>query len=265
MQLPNCLLDELEKDRELGAVERAIYLLAWAKDPPTIRRLADMANISRNKAARACRRLAAQGWMTLVKHPKGIRPAAVIPHRCQIVMAHDLEDEYEMVQWKGEFLARKRMDWYLSRDEYVCNARPKLLTHPITKKPLELDTFDRKNALGTEYNGSQHYRETADYKQADVDTQQVNDLLKASLSAKHGITLLTFTYRDLRPGVLERRLDEAVPHLKRGHVDLGGPYMKVLNRICDNYAAKVERAEKLAEQKKVAEQRKASEQKDAEE
>lgn len=263
MRLPDCVMEELEKDRGIGAVERALYLLAWAYDPPTITRLADIANISRNKASRACKLLAARGWMKLIKHPKGTLPAAVIPHRCQIVMAHELENEYDMVQFKGEFLARKRMDWCLVRDEYICNARPKILTHPVTKKPLELDTFDPKNCMGTEYNGSQHYRETEDYKQVDVDEQQVRDHLKASMSAQNGITLLTFTYRDLRPGVLERRLEEAVPHLKRRYVDMGGPYMKVLNRISDAYAAKVERAEKEAEQAKAAQQKKASEQRNS--
>lgn len=66
---------------------------------------------------------------------------------------------------------------------------------------------------------------------------------------------MVFTYRDLRPGVLERRVDEAVPHLKRGYVDMSGPYRKVLNRICDNYVAKVERAEKLGARKENGEQR----------
>ena len=260
MRLPECVMDELAKDRKLAVEERALYLLAWAHDPSTMVSLADLANISRNRAAHACQRLVELGWMKLVKHSKGTRPAALIPNASQIVMAHELEDDYELVPYRGEFLARIRMDWYLVRDEYICNARPKFLTNPKTKKPFEYDTFDRKRGLATEYRGSQHYRETAEYKQADVDTQQAYDLMKESMSARHGITLLNFNYRDLRPGALERRLDEAVPHLKRGYVDMGGPYIKVLNRICDNYAAKVDRAEKMAAQKRAEEERAAAEQ-----
>lgn len=259
LRLPECVMDELAKDRRLGVEERALYLLAWAHDPSTIASLADLANMSRNRAARACQQLADKGWMKLVKHAKGIRPAALIPHACQIVMAHELEDEYELVPYKGEFLTRKRMDWHLVRDEYFCNARPKFLTNPKTRKPLEYDTYDRKRRVATEYHGSQHYRETAEYKQEDVETQQVNDLMKESLSARNGITLLIFNYRDLRPGALEERLDEAVPHLKRGYVDMNGPYIKVLNRICENYVAKVDRAEKLARQKAAAEETSAAE------
>jgi hypothetical protein len=125
----------------------------------------------------------------------------------------------------------------------------------VTKKSFEYDTYDRKHALATEYNGSQHYRETPEHNQEDVDTQQAHDLQKESLSVRNGVTLLAFTHRDLRPGILEGRLDEVVPHLKRGYVDMSGPYMKVLNRICDNYAAKVDKEEKLAAHKESAEQR----------
>jgi hypothetical protein len=255
LRLPECVMDELAKDRNLGVEERGLYLLAWAHDPPTIAALADLANMNRNRAARACKLLAERGWMKLMKQGTRIRPAALIPNSCQIVMAHELEDDYELVPYRGEFLARKRMDWYLVRDEYICNARPKFLTNPKTKKQFEYDTYDRKRRLATEYHGSQHYRETPEYNQEDVDTQQANDLMKESLSARHGITLLVFNYHDLRPGVLEKRLDEAVPHLRRGYVDMSGPYVKVLNRICENYAAKVDRAEKMAAQANAEEKR----------
>jgi hypothetical protein len=259
LRLPDCVMEELAKDRRLGVEERALYLLAWAYDPPAIVELADLANIGRNRAARTCKKLAELGWMKLVKHIGGIRPAAVIPNASQIVMAHELEDEYELVPYKGEFLVRKRMDWYLVRNEYVSNARPKFLTNPKTKKPFEYDTYDRKRRVATEYHGSQHYKETAEYKQEDVDTQQAHDLMKESMSVRNGITLLIFNYRDLRPGVLEGRLDETVPHLKRAFVDMGGPYIKVLNRICHNYAAKVDRAEKMAAQKSDEEEKRTAE------
>ncbi|MGE5579408.1 MAG: hypothetical protein ACM3WU_05110 [Bacillota bacterium] len=249
MQLPDCVLIELEKDKRLSTVERALYLLAWAHDPASISELARIARMDRGSAAHACQSLERLGWMKLVKQPRSVRPAAIIPDACQIIMAHDLEEEYALVPYKGEFLARKRMDWYLRRNEYVCNAHPAFLVNPETKKPLEYDTYDRKEALATEYNGSQHYRETADYKQEDVDKQKAHDLMKQSLSERNGVTLLTFTYRDLRPGILEARLDAAVPHLKRGYVDMTGPYAKILNRICDNYATRVERIEKAAAQK----------------
>lgn len=255
MRLSDSVLTEMEKDATLSIAERGLYLLAWAHDPASLSGLARLARMDRGSVGRACRHLAERGWMKVVKHPGGIRAAAIIPDACQIVMAHDLEAEYEMVPFKGEFLASKRVDWYLRRDEYVCNARPGFLENPETKRPLEYDTYDRKQALATEYNGSQHYRETPDYKDADVGKQKAHDLMKQSLSERNGITLLNFTYRDLRPGVLEARLDAAVPHLRRGYVDMHGPYMKVLNRISDHYAAKVDRAEKAAAERESTQQR----------
>ena len=255
MRLPNCVLEEMEKDATLSAAERGLYLLAWARDPASLSGLGRLVRMDRGSVGRACRHLAERGWMKMVKHPGGIRAAAIIPDACQIVMAHDLEDEYDMVTFGGEYLTRKRVDWYLRRDEYVCNARPALLENPETKRRLEYDTYDRKQALATEYNGSQHYRETPDYRQEEVGKQKAHDLMKQSMSEREGVTLLTFTYRDLRPGVLEARLDAAVPHFRRGYVDMRGPYMKVLNRISTHYAAKVDRAEQAAAERESVQQR----------
>lgn len=249
MRTPDCVMAELQKDRSLSLTERGIYLLAWANDPPTVKDLAKAANVDRSTAARACFHLEELGWMKMVPYARRIRPAAIIPGTCQIGMARDLEIEYDLVPNRGEFLARKRVDWSLRRDEYVANARPNFLENPKTKKPLEYDTYDYKHALATEYNGSQHYRESPQYGQETVSEQKARDLMKESLSVRNGVTLLTFTYRDLRPGVLEARLDEAIPHLKRGYVDLGGPYMRTLNRICNAYASKVEAVEMEAAQK----------------
>ncbi len=246
MRLPNCVLAELERDKRLSVAERGLYLLAWGHDPASVSGLARIARMDRDTAAGSCRRLAEWSWMKMVQHPHGIRPAAVVPEPCQIIMAHDFEIEYEETQWGGEFLARTRTDWYLRRDEYICNARPAFLENPETKRRLEYDTYDRKNAFATEYDGSQHYRETSDYGEKDVGKQKAHDLIKKSLSERNGITLVTFTYKDLRPGVLETRLDAAVPHLRRGYVDMSGPYPKVVNRLSNNYSSKVGKAEENA-------------------
>lgn len=249
MRLPDCVLEEMAKDSRLSVVERGLYLLSWAHDPPTIKDLARIANMNRNIAARACRNLAKWDWMKLVDEGRCLRPASVIPHACQVIMAHDLENEYDLTPNKGEYLAGRRVDWWLRRGDYLANARPKFLKNPSTDKPMEYDTLDIKVRFATEYNGSQHYKETEKYKDEQVKELMAHDLMKESLSLRHNIVLLSFTWRDLRPGVLEKRLDAAVPHLKRGYVDRDGPYIKVLNRICDNYASRVERAEIEAERK----------------
>jgi len=244
-------LEELEKDRSLSAIQRCLYLLAWAHDPATVTDLARLANVNRGTVTRTGVRLVERGWMKMVPFRGQVRPAALIPRQSQIVMAHDLEIEYELEQRKGEFLMNKRLDWSLRSDECVRNARPKFLTNPETRMPLELDRFDPKAGLAFEYNGSQHYHESGDYTEEEVNRQKVHDLLKESLSMRNGITLLVFSWQDLRPGVIESRLEATVPHLKRGYVDMAGPYMKTLNRMCANYASRVEKAEKEAVQRKA--------------
>jgi hypothetical protein len=246
LRIPDCVVEELAKDSSLSVIERALYLLAWAHDPATITELAGLAKVDRGTAADTCASLSKRGWMKVVKSKSGKRPAAMIPRSCQIVMAHDLEVEYDLVPLKGEFLANKRIDWSIRPDGYVRNAKPKFLENPQTKKRMEYDRYDPKNAYAGEYNGSQHYRESEKYTEEDVGQQQAHDLMKRSLSVQNGVTLMVFTWEDLRPGALEARLEVAVPHLKRGYVDRDGPYMKTLNRICDNYASKVEKAEKQA-------------------
>lgn len=246
MRIHQCVLDELAKDRTLTATDRCLYFLAWAHDPASVSELARLANMDRDTAVRACRRLVASGWMKMIGTGQRKRPAPVIPHQCQALLAHDLEEEYEMATNRGEFLVNKRLDWSLRGDEYILHARPKFLKNPTTGRPLEYDRYDPKAEFATEHNGIQHYRESDMYSEEQVRQQKAHDLMKESLSMRNGVTLLTFTWRDLRPGVLEARLREAVPHLTRGYIDMAGAYAKTLNRICDAYASKAERAEKEA-------------------
>lgn len=146
----------------------------------------------------------------------------------------------------------KRLDWSLRGDEYILHARPKFLKNPTTGQQLEYDRYDPKARFATEHNGIQHYWQSDMYSEDQVNQQKAHDLMKESLSVRNGVRLMTFTWRDLRPGVLEARLKEAVPRLMRGYVDMGGAYAKTLNRICDAYASKAERAEKEAEAKERA-------------
>jgi len=252
LRLPSCVTDELAKDQSLTATDRALYFLVWAHDPATVAELAKLANTDRTTAARSCRRLVASGWMKMVGKGQRKRPAPLIPYQCQVIMAHDLEEEYEMTVNRGEFLVNKRLDWSLRGDEYVLHARPKFLKNPITGQQLEYDRYDPKAGFAAEHNGIQHYRQSDLYSEDQVKQQQANDLMKESLSARNGVTLMTFTWRDLRPGVLEERLKETVSYLTRGYVDMGGAYAKTLNRICDAYASKAEKGEKEAAAKERA-------------
>jgi hypothetical protein len=243
LRLPNIVLSELEKVEAFGAIEKYVYLMAWGYDPDSLSGLARIAKLDRKTVATACRNLSRHGWMKMVPtaYKKKIRPAALIPHSAQLVMAKDLEEEYEMKVNKGEYLANKRMDWSLKNDEYITNARPGFLINTMSNEKMEYDRYDKENRFATEYNGDQHYRATGDYDENDVRLQATRDHVKKSISIQYGVTLLELTSDDLRPGVLEEKLDELVPHLKRGYVDTEGPYYKALIRLCSNCAAKAAR------------------------
>lgn len=241
MRIPNIVLERVAKTEELGPAERAVYLFACAYEPATISELAAVSRMDRGGVARTCRNLTRLGWMKMVRWKGKVRPAPLIPHRCQAIMAENLEAEYDMQVNKGEYLVNKRMDWSLRSDEYVANARPKLLTSPQTDERLEYDRFDPRAMFGTEFNGDQHYNASQMSKEEEVRQQKTRDLLKESLSRRSGVTLLTLTAEDLMPGVLESKLDKTVPHLVRGYVDKEGPYFKALTNLCSNYAAKAAR------------------------
>ena len=215
--------------------------MAWVYEPKSLSELAKIAGLSRGTVSMMCRVLEERGWMATIRFKGGIRPAAAIPHPCQVLMAKDLEAEYALEANKGEFLANKRLDWFLRDDEYLRNARPEFLVNPQTNEALEFDRYHPKASFAVEYNGLQHYRPTRDYDEAKVRAQQARDLIKESLSARRGIILMVLVPEDLKAGALESKVEKLVPHLKRGYVDLDGPYMKTLNRLCENYVSKTYR------------------------
>ena len=219
-------------------MEKALYIMVWVYEPRSLSELARLAGLGRDTVSTTCWDMEERGWMSMVRFKGGIRPVSVMPHPCQVLMAKDLEAEYALEANKGEFLANKRLDWFLRDEEYVRNARPEFLVNPQTDEALEFDRYHPGASFAVEYNGLQHYRPTRDYDEAKVRAQQARDLIKEGLCVRHGITLMVLTPEDLKAGVLESKLENLVPHLKRGFVDMDGPYIKALNRLCEKYVSK---------------------------
>lgn len=251
---PRVFFAEIARTEELGAIEKYVYIMAWKYDPDSISKLATITKLGRKMIAKACRNLSRHDWMKMVRIPgkRGCRPAALIPHAAQLEMAKDLEEEYDMVINKGEFLANKRMDWVLKDDEYVVNARPSFLVTTLNNERLELDRYHFKEGFASEYQGAQHFRAIKISSEEELRLQQTRDHIKRSLCLEHGVTLMQITSEDLRPGVLEAKLREFVPHLMRGYIDTEGPYYKTLIRLCSNYAAKAARESAKEEAQKRA-------------
>jgi DNA-binding MarR family transcriptional regulator len=263
VRLPSVVFSEMKNATGLGAVESYVYIMAWTHDPDSLSQLASITKLNRRTVSKACRNLVDQGWMKLISAPgeRGCRPVALIPYSAQVVMAKDLEEEYDMAINKGEFLANKRMDWVLKDDEYVTNARPAFLVNTLNNERLEYDRYHFKAKFASEYQGPQHFRVTRNSSEEELRLQQTRDHIKRSISVEHGIILLQITPSDLKPGVLEAKLREVVPHLMRGYVDTEGPYYRTLLRLCSNYAAKAAREsakERTERNREIAKERSAA-------
>ncbi|NPV81876.1 MAG: hypothetical protein HPY52_16720 [Firmicutes bacterium] len=239
MWIPKCVLDGLYSAAELGFEERALYILVQCLKPASIKELIAKSSLSRYKAIRSCEALVSAGWLKLVKEGRGMRPVALIPAAYQGKMAADLNARFSMVRYKGEFLMKCIVLFWVCCDLWVENARPGFLANPLTGEPLEYDLYLPNEAVAFEYNGDQHYATTEVYRcEAGVRQAQSHDLMKLALSISNGVTLVTVTRGDLSLEGIRRHLPG---HLRLNDVDLDGPYAKALDKLCLMYRKKVER------------------------
>ncbi|NPV79253.1 MAG: hypothetical protein HPY52_03100 [Firmicutes bacterium] len=239
MWIPKCVLDGLCSAADLGFEERALYILIQHLKPTSMKELIAKSSLGRYRAMRACEGLASAGWLKLVKQGKSLRPVALIPADYQEKMAADLNSRFAMARYKGEFLMKCIVLFWVCCDVWVENARPGFLANPLTSKPLEYDLYLPDEAVAFEYNGDQHYTITVVYRsETGVKQAQSHDLMKLALSHNNGITLVTVTRGDLSLEGIRRHLPA---HLRLNDVDLGGPYAKTLDQLCVMYRKKAER------------------------
>lgn len=152
-------------------------------------------------------------------------------------MAGQLVEESRIAAYKGEFLMRRYLDWCLVSSRYIDNARPAALISPITRERLELDRLYLDEAVGFEFNGPQHYRQTDVFNSREaLRDQQTRDILKKGLSLEAHITLVTVTADQLHPDILETLIP---PQLKRRPVDKHGPYYQAFVSLSVGYAGEV--------------------------
>jgi len=227
----------IQADEALSPVDWAVYLVAWGDCPGSMVDLADRARVSRNTARRSCARLAGRGWLKTVSKGSSKVPTALVPEYCQAEMARRLLEESRIAAYKGEFLMRRYLDWCLVSNRYIDNARPAALISPITQERLELDRLYLDEAVGFEYNGPQHYRQTDMFNSPKaIKDQQTRDILKKGLSLKANITLVIITADQLHPDILEIMVP---PQLKRRPVDKHGPYYQAFASLSVNFTGEV--------------------------
>lgn len=238
MRVPDVVIEALMRDEGLGHYARPLYLLICAAEPKSMSELARLAGMSRNVVGKACKNLADLDWVKLIPDKRQVRPAPHIPHVVQESLVEELTVQYSMAPNKGEFLCKKRVELWIRDDTYVDNARPEFMTNPTSNEPMECDRIHPRAKLHVEFHGWQHYGPTRMFSKKESREQQARDLMKGRLCEKNGYTFVEVSPDDLKPGVLEAKLDAVRPDLRRAYIDVDGPYYQELMRLCSAYAAK---------------------------
>ncbi len=238
MRLPDLVFKELFEQRGLSLADRSLYLYLRVHPGLSQSRLAIDLGLSRGAVTGGCQGLCALEWVRFTGSGSRRRPVAVIPPRCQEHLAEALEKMYAMAPNRGEFLMKCLLDVWVCSDHYMDNARPSFLISPLSDQPLEYDRYYPEEVVAFEFNGSQHSSLTEKFNdEKEHKAVAVRDLIKESMSARAGVTLVVITPEHLRPGAFAGKLPKGLP---LNFVDQQGPYFRALAGLCLAYAAKTE-------------------------
>lgn len=242
MRIPRRVAEELARQTGLGFIEQAVFFAACVFCPRSISELAIRAHLSRSTTIKACKALVALGWMRLARCANRVQPIAVIPHRCQELLAARLRAEYDLTPRKGEFLMKRFLDLRVYSQDFIENARPAFLENPGTSQLLEYDRYYDVEKVAFEFNGSQHFDTTEAFPdEQELDELKTRDAVKVILSNGEQVTLVVVTIELLLP----RRLDRMLPMgLAKQPLDDKGPYYRTLNNLCVRYIRAVQQARK---------------------
>lgn len=214
-----------------------VYQVVWQECPLTLTDLARLTRQTKRTAALACASLQDQGWLSFVKAGTTKRPIALLPHDVQEQLAKQLDRHCKVVGYVGEFLMRRYLDWRLTSEEFIDNARPTTFTNPSTGERLESDRlyFD---GVAFEFNGPQHYHETKKYASTkQLNAQKTRDLIKLGLSMSARIPIVVIAFDELHPATVESKIPAS---LRRRPIDTDGPYYRAFVERCDAYVAEAQ-------------------------
>lgn len=225
------------EDSRISHVERGVFCSVAYVRPQSLRHLAQKTGAGRKFIAKACKRLVEVGWLRLISQANILRPVCWVPHEQQRNMAKQLEREYDMCPFAGEFLFGRVLEYLVDVPAFIHNARPEFLKHPKTNEPLELDYF-APGFLGAEFHGQQHYSETKKYSKQVVADIKARDLIKEALCVRQELPLVVANSNSLGLESVQALLPMSVPM----HVfDLSDPYPKKLDQLCTSYRRHISR------------------------
>lgn len=243
LYIPPTAFHLLHDDPSLCHEDRSIYLATSYLKPTNISDLVQKVGHGRRKVVAGCRRLVEAGWLRLHAQGRHLKPLCWVPHRQQRILVAELENDFDMAPLGGEFLMGGLMALWIDCPRIISNARPDFLLNPKTGERLELDRYI-EGLLAAEFNGIQHYSETAKYNSKQVGDIKAYDLMKEGMCKKAGIPLISVATEDLCVEGMKRLFPPGTP---LHYFDVEEPYARGLDKICAGYRRKVARFQPKAQ------------------
>ena len=239
------LRHDLQATENLSLYDQKVYSIIARYAPCSYSEIAQLARLHRTTVADSVDRLKREGWLAtrpVTPYNRTARTIFIVgaPRPTQKAIAQLIEDYRWRAPRAGEFLALTWLTLLAVSVRYQDCARPKVLANPLTGQPMEVDRLFVDEGVGVEFNGRQHYEDTAfSNESGDYLQQQTRDHVKRSLCADQGIKLIVLTPNALS---YEGILAKIQPHLRVRQIDTSGEVVRQLTRMCREYQSSCVRA-----------------------
>ncbi len=234
MHISQTALLMLHEDPNLDHRERSMVTAVKYLRPISLDELSAKTRISRTRTAATCRSLVNHGWLRLFAYGRRLKPSCWVPERLQRQLVEELEDDFDMANFRGEFLAGRLLEFLVDTPRLLSNVRPRFLENPTTGGRLELDRL-APGIVAIEFNGIQHYAGSEEYDTNAVNEAKARDLMKEAMCQRVGLPLIVVKPQDLSLDRMKALLPSSLPF---HDIDANEPYARGLERLCSMYARK---------------------------
>lgn len=238
---------KLLQDPRLRTSDHSTYSLLFWYPSSSLYTLAQQGSVPYETLRRAVRRLVETDWVFQRPGPWGAIYVPWMPLDVEELLVAELEEIYDQVPYKGEWLMQCLLDLLIRDPHRYENSRPTYLVTGEGSGRLELDRMYPRAKLAFEFQGEQHYRVgPLNPTEEDLQEQVMRDHIKASICNTKGIRLFHLRYSDLNYHSLTEKLE--------GLVDLypireTRPLFKFVDDRCRRYINYGRREERKAVRK----------------
>ena len=236
LQVPTGLLQE----ESLHLADLALYIHLLLHPGCSISELSKMTGQARSTVRIQSKRLADSGWIVVLTQGSKKAMYPTISDEYQVQIAELYKEQIRYVARVGQTHMHEWLKILLDVPEILENARPWFLQNPETGEYMEYDCYlPEPYNVAWEFQGQQHFRTTDIFPDDEALRRlQMRDLIKVSLSKKHGIELMIVTEEDLN---YKGMLAKIPPGIPLRYVDPNGPRVRSLESLCQEYTANIKR------------------------